>query len=109
MFDLIDAPLVGRDPIAGGGEDEIVLLILIGPKRASFGTEGAGASSYGVRPFWDAELGGATVAASSYSHLDYPPNCVADVGSHQCARQIDSRTMEQSSVFANRSNRLAEG
>jgi hypothetical protein len=68
MFDMIAAPLVGRDPIAGGGEDEIVLLILIGPEYAALGSEGTGAAGYRVGPLRHGELGGTAVATSLDCH-----------------------------------------
>jgi DDE domain len=77
MFDLIAAPLVGRDPIARRDEDEIVFVVLISPKYAALGAEGTGAAGYRLGPLRHGELGGAAVATS----LDCHRPCLRSRGS----------------------------
>ena len=65
-----DSCPTGRSrPIALGSQDEIVLLILIGPQCATLGAEGAGAASHRLGLLRHGELGGAAVAASPNCHL----------------------------------------
>jgi hypothetical protein len=68
MFNLMAAPLVGRDAISRRGQHEIILLILVGPERTALGAKGACAASHRLRQFRHGELGGTAVAASLYGH-----------------------------------------